>query len=160
MVELLRVDSRLLHGQVAVSWMNNIRATSILVADDAVMADEVGKMALRMAKPEGANLAIRSIEGGAELLNNPRVKDTLVFVLVRTINDALRLVELAGNITHVNIGGIRRKEGAKLVRPAVYLNEDDVEILKALIEKVERVEFQMVPTDSSKSAESIIRSFK
>jgi mannose/fructose/N-acetylgalactosamine-specific phosphotransferase system component IIB len=157
MVELLRVDSRLLHGQVAVSWMNNVKSRSILVANDEVMGDEMAKMALKMAKPEGSNLAIRSLADGAALLNDPRIKDTPVFVLVKTVQDALRMVDLAGNIDHVNIGGIKRKEGSKLVRPAVFLNQEDVETIKELIQKVKTVEFQMIPTENSKSAEAVIK---
>jgi len=160
MVELLRVDERLLHGQVAVTWVSNLDITSILIANDDVVTNEMSKMALKMAKPTGINLAIRSIEEGAKLLNDPRVEKSKVLVLVKTVQDATRLIDqINETVDHVNIGGIKRKEGSKLISPAVYVNEDDVNALKKLIDMVDKVEFRMVPSESAKSAESIIKNF-
>jgi fructoselysine and glucoselysine-specific PTS system IIB component len=160
MVKLMRVDARLLHGQVAVTWVSNVAASSILIADDEVMTNEMSKMALKMAKPSGVNLAIRSIDGAAELLNDPRSRDISIFVIVRTIADALRLVEKTDQIRQINIGGIKKKEGSRLIAAAVYVNDEDVEILKKLGEKVDKVEFRMVPSDSAKTLESVIKEGK
>ncbi len=93
MVNLMRVDERLLHGQVAVTWISNVNATSILIANDEVMENEMAKMALKMAKPSGMKLAIRSIEEGAALLNDPRSQNIPIFVIVKTIQDAVRLCQ-------------------------------------------------------------------
>lgn len=112
MVKLMRVDARLLHGQVAVTWVSKVAASSILIADDEVMTNEMSKMALKMAKPSGVNLAIRSIDGAAELLNDPRSRDNSIFVIVRTIADALRLVEKTDQIKQINIGGVKKRRGA------------------------------------------------
>ena len=160
MVELLRVDQRLLHGQVAVTWVSAVNVSSILIADDGVVNDEMSKMALKMAKPTGVNLAIRTIEDGAALLNDPRIANTKILVLVKTVEDALRLVKLTDSVHHVNIGGMKRKEGSKLIQPACYVNEDDIKVIQQLIEKVDKVEFRMVPSETSKSAESVIKNFK
>lgn len=156
MVNLLRVDARLLHGQVAVTWISDVNATSILIADDAVMKDEMAKIALKMAKPADMKLAIRSIDGAAELLNDPRSNDISIFVIVRTIEDALKLVEKTNCIHRINIGGIKKKEGSKLIAPAVYVNEDEIATLSKLTDLVGEVEFRMVPSDSPRSAKSLI----
>jgi Phosphotransferase system, mannose/fructose/N-acetylgalactosamine-specific component IIB len=155
-VNLLRVDARLLHGQVAVTWISDVNATSILIADDAVMKDEMAKIALKMAKPADMKLAIRSIDGAAELLNDPRSNDISIFVIVRTIEDALKLVEKTNCIHRINIGGIKKKEGSKLIAPAVYVNEDEIATLSKLTDLVGEVEFRMVPSDSPRSAKSLI----
>lgn len=160
MVELIRVDERLLHGQVAVTWVSNLDISSILIANDEVMNNEMSKMALKMAKPSGINLAIRSIDDGAALLNDPRIEKSKVFVLVKTVQDAVRLIsKIDEKIHHVNIGGIKRKEGSKLVSAAVYVNEDDVKSLQELINEVDKVEFRMVPSENAKSAASVIKNF-
>lgn len=159
MVKLLRIDERLLHGQVAVTWVSNVNASSILIANDEVMENEMAKMALKMAKPNGVNLAIRSIEKGAELLNDPRSKDIGVFVIVKTIADAVRLAEQTTCISHVNIGGIRKREGGKMVAAAVHLNDEDIENLKKLQKLVDKVEFRMIPSDSAKNLDEVIRNY-
>ena len=156
MVKYLRVDERLLHGQVAVTWINQVSPTSILIANDEIMENEVAKMALKMVKPAGINLAIRSVDDGAKLLNDPRTEKLQVFVIVRTVQDALRLVRQTTGIQHINIGGIKKKEGSHLVGAAVYVNDDDIETIKKLVEEVGSVEFQMVPADTPKSAKNIL----
>lgn len=156
MVELCRVDERLLHGQVAVTWVSEVAPDSILVANDEIMENEIAKMALKMVKPNGVKLAIRSIDGGADVLNDPRAKDLKIFVIVKTIQDALRLIEKTDCIHKVNIGGVKKKEGSKLVSAAVYLNDDDLETLEKLDNAVEYVEFRMIPADSPKTAKEIL----
>lgn len=56
MIKLLRVDHRLLHGQVAFSWKNAVEADCILIACDAVMKDDLRKTSIKMAKPSGVKL--------------------------------------------------------------------------------------------------------
>lgn len=160
MVKLLRVDERLLHGQVAVTWVGNVGASSILIANDEVMDNEMSKMALKMAKPSGSKLAIRSIDGAAELLNDPRSADIDIFVIVRTIADALRLAQKTNTIKKVNIGGVKKKEGSKMIAVAVYVNDQDMENLRELRNHVDDIEFRMVPSDSAKSLESILKEGK
>ena len=151
MVKLLRVDERLLHGQVALNWISNVGASSILIANDEVMRDEIGKMAIKMAKPAGVNLAIRDIDGAAELLNNPESAGITIFVIVRTVSDALRLAQKTTEIKSVNIGGIKKKEGSRLIAPAVFVNKDDINTLRELDKLVGQIEFRMLPSDSSKA---------
>jgi fructoselysine/glucoselysine PTS system EIIB component len=55
MIRLLRVDHRLLHGQVAVSWSQNLDIDAILIANDDVPMDELRKTTIKLAKPQGMN---------------------------------------------------------------------------------------------------------
>jgi len=160
MVKLMRVDQRLLHGQVAVNWVSNVGATSILIANDEIMDNEMGKMALKMAKPNGINLAIRSVEQGAALLNDERSKNISIFVIVKTIDDAVRITAMTKEIKKVNIGGMKKKEGSKLIAAAVYVNDEDIENLKKLQTQVDEVEFRMVPSDSAKKLDDVIKNFE
>lgn len=156
MVKLLRVDERLLHGQVALNWVSNVGASSILIANDEVMQNEISKMALKMAKPAGVNLAIRDIKGAAELLNDPRSAGITVFVIVRTLEDALRLVQQTDTIKMVNVGGVKKKEGGKLIAPAVFINQNDIDLLNRLSELVDKLEFRMLPADTPKVWDRIL----
>ena len=60
MIKLLRVDHRLLHGQVAFSWTSKLSADCILIASDAVMNDDLRKMSIKLAKPTGVKLVIKN----------------------------------------------------------------------------------------------------
>jgi mannose/fructose/N-acetylgalactosamine-specific phosphotransferase system component IIB len=133
-----------------------VGASSILIANDEVMQNEMGRMAIKMAKPAGVNLAVRDIDGAAELLNNPKSAEITIFVIVRTIDDALRLVQKTSAIKFVNIGGIKKKEGSRLVAPAVFVNRDDMDALGKLDKFVDQIEFRMLPSDSPKAWNTIL----
>lgn len=160
MVSLMRIDERLLHGQVAVTWVSNVNATSILIANDEVMENEMARMALKMAKPSGMKLAIRSVEDGAALLNDPRSAEIGIFVIVKTIKDAVRLCRLTDQVRKVNIGGIRKKEGSRLIAAAVHVNDEDIENLKVLGGLVDSIEFRMVPSDSAKTWNEVMKNYE
>jgi len=156
-VKFFRVDERLLHGQVAVTWVSQVAPTSILIANDEIMSNEIAKMAIKMVKPNGVNLAIRDIAGAVELLKDPRTENLQIFVIVKTVQDALRLVNQVDGIGHINIGGIKKKEGSRLLGAAVYVNDADVETISQLAGKVNTVEFQMVPADKPKAAMTLVK---
>lgn len=156
MVALCRVDERLLHGQVAVTWVSQVQPDSILIANDEVMSNEMAKMALKMVKPTGVNLAIRSVEDGAKVLNDPRAEKLRILAIVRTVEDAVRLCELTDTITKINIGGIRKKEGSKMIAASVYLNNDDIAAVQKLVDMGKDVEFRMLPSESGKKAAQVL----
>lgn len=157
MVKMLRVDERMLHGQVAVTWVANVNASSILIANDEVMTNEMAKVALKLAKPSGVNLAIRDIKGGIELLNDPRSQSVQIFVIVRTVQDALKIAEATnGQVKHVNIGGIKKKEGGRMIAGATFVTDDDIEVLRKIENTVDELEFRMVASDPKKSLKSLV----
>ena len=80
MIKLLRVDDNLLHGQVAFSWVRNLRIHTIIVADDKVANDQFMKMSLGLAKPVGVNLIIDSVDNAIEILKNDDKLNILVIV--------------------------------------------------------------------------------
>ena len=70
MIKCLRVDHRLLHGQVAFSWTSALGADCILIANDDVMKDELRKTTIKMAKPQGVKLVMKSVEDGIAAVNS------------------------------------------------------------------------------------------
>ncbi|MBP1042882.1 PTS sugar transporter subunit IIB [Vagococcus sp. BWB3-3] len=159
MVKIMRVDERLLHGQVAVTWVNNLNVGSILVANDEVATNEMSKMAIQMVKPNGISLAIKTVEDGIAILNDPRTENLNILVLVRTLADALAITERVETIERVNVGGVRKKEGAKLVSPAVYLNQADLLNVREISNIVRDVDFRMTPADSPKTGKQILEQY-
>ncbi len=62
MIQLLRVDDRLIHGQVAVYWVKAVNASTIVVASDKYAENSVLKMSLNVGKPAGVKMPILTIE--------------------------------------------------------------------------------------------------
>ncbi|MDH6365411.1 fructoselysine and glucoselysine-specific PTS system IIB component [Enterococcus sp. PF1-24] len=159
MVKTMRVDERLMHGQVAVTWVNSLNISAILVANDEVAGNEMSKMAIKMVKPNGINLAIKTVAEGINLLNDPRTEDLAILVLVRTVADANEILKHTSSIDKINIGGVRKKEGGKLVSPAVYLNQQDLLAVQEMTQHNIPIEFRMTPADTPKEAATILKQY-
>ena len=158
MVIILRVDDRLLHGQVAFSWLNLLGPDAIVIANDEVLTNEIQKTAIKMAKPTGVKMSIRSLKGGIDLINDERVRDLKLFVVVKTTEDAWTLINNVNeHISLVNIGGLsnRTKGNNKLVK-GVYLSDQDIINVKEIMNKVDKVDVRIVPTDSNKNISTLI----
>ena len=158
MVIILRVDDRLLHGQDAFSWLNFLGPDAIVIANDGVLTNEIQKAAIKMAKPTGVKMSIRSLKGGIDLINDERVRDLKLFVVVRTTEDALTLINNVNeHISLVNIGGLsnRTKGNNKLVK-GVYLSDQDIINVKEIMKKVDKVDVRIVQTDSNKNISTLI----
>lgn len=69
MIKLLRVDHRLLHGQVAMAWTQSLDSDCILIANDAVVNDNIRKTTMKLAKPNGVKLVMKNIEDSIAALN-------------------------------------------------------------------------------------------
>lgn len=157
MVSLLRIDERMLHGQVAMTWVSDVQPDAILIANDEAAQNEMSKLAFKMAKPAGVKLAIKTVDEGAKLLNNPNAKDVKIFVITRTIADTLKLAKQTTEIKKVNIGGVKKREGGKQISATTYLNDEDIANLKELQKHVQEIEVRMVPSQQKIDIDKILK---
>lgn len=157
MVKLLRIDDRLLHGQVAFSWTNSLGVDAILVANDEVVKDPIIKMSLKMATPPDVKLAIRSIDDALALIENPKTKNMSIFVVVKNSTDAVRLAERTEMIKQINVGGLRKEEGKQMLTRAVFINDTDISNFNKLNELEREVEVRQVPTDTKKYIHELLK---
>lgn len=156
MIVLCRVDHRLLHGQVAFTWTQNVGSNCILIANDAVAKDDLRMTALRVSKPNGVKLVIKSIDNSLKALNSGVTDKYKLMILCESIKDAARLVEGYDKIKSINLGGIKNETGKKKISKAISVNEEEVEILKELNEKGIELEVRMVPDDSKQDVMKLI----
>ena len=98
MIQCLRVDYRLLHGQTALAWTQSLGADCILIANDALMRDDIQKATLKLAKPSGVKLVMKNIEDSIAAINSGVTDKYRLFILVKTIEDAWKLAEGADRI--------------------------------------------------------------
>ena len=103
MISLVRIDDRLLHGQVALTWTPALGAGCIIVANDKVAKDDFQKMALNLAKPANVKLLVKTIADTAEILNDARYNGIKMLVLVNSVKDACLLSEQVAEITSVKV---------------------------------------------------------
>lgn len=146
MIVLVRIDDRLLHGQIALSWKSELSYEAIVIADDAAAKDEFRKNALKIGVPEGVRLAVRSVEEAAKLLKHEKLEKMRVLVVVGSTASAVRLYELMEEKPSLNIGCIQSQAGKKMFSKAVYFEEKDILNLNAIENRGIEIFVQEVPS--------------
>ncbi|EAS5352918.1 PTS mannose/fructose/sorbose transporter subunit IIB [Salmonella enterica] len=147
MITLLRVDHRLLHGQVAFSWTQYVGADCILIANDNVPDNELRKTTIKLAKPPSVKLVIKNINDSIESIKSGVTDKYNLFIVVESVNDAWRIASAVEEIKSINLGGIKAKEGSKNISKAINLLPEEIEQLQQLVGKGVEVEIRQVPND-------------
>lgn len=131
-ISLLRIDDRLIHGQVATSWVKAVKCDAIFAVNDAVTNDNLRKTLLLQVAPPDIKTYILSVEKALAVYNNPKYADTAVLLLVTNPSDIVRLIEGGMKIKTVNVGGMTFKDGNKLISSAVAIGPQDLDAFKQL----------------------------
>lgn len=152
-----RVDERLIHGQVAAVWTRVTGATRIAVVNDKAVHDEMQIGALSFARPTGMKLVILSVRRGLITLINGKYEDDKTFLLTKNIKDMRLLVEGGVKVDTVNIGNVAPHDDARKIKASVYLNDEDIADINAMIAAGVHVTAQMVPSESSASITTFIK---
>jgi PTS system mannose-specific IIB component len=149
MIKLVRIDHRLLHGQVVFAWVNRLNINRIIVVDDAAANDEFKKMSLKLAKPNDVKLNILTVE---DALNRKekikKLPENVAVILGNTKSCMVFCKELTDTIKEINYGGIPKKAGSIEYDKAVYLNADELEDSKQLKTLGFRLYSQQTPTNT------------
>lgn len=156
MIKLVRIDHRLVHGQVAFSWTKFLESDCILIASDNLMKDELKMSAMRMAKPSGIKLVMKSLEDSISAINSGVTDKYKLFVIVESVEDAYRLAQGVDVIKSINIGGMKAMEDRKQIAKAVFVSDDDIAKLKELNDKGIELEVRLVPSDNKVNVVDLI----
>ena len=78
-----------------------------------------------------------------------------IFLVVKTPQDALKLVENGVPITVLNIGNMHFSEGKKQITSTVSVDENDKETFRKLLDLGVKVEIRKIPSDPVTPVEKI-----
>ena len=141
----IRIDDRLIHGQVAAVWSLSTKATRIMVVDDQVVKDPVNKEALKMACPSQCKLSILTVEKAAANLCSGKYEGER------------DLYDQGFHMEKVNVGNMGGKQNTRMLKKAVSVSEEDVENFLYLADKGVAITAQMVPGDEAVDFVKLIR---
>ncbi|KAA5806021.1 PTS system mannose/fructose/N-acetylgalactosamine-transporter subunit IIB [Thermoanaerobacterium thermosaccharolyticum] len=162
MIKMLRIDERLIHGQVAVAWSKVLKITHIVLINDNVVKNEIQKMTLKMAVPDGVKLAIKSVKEGIELLHDPRTQIMQIMVVVSNPYDALAVAQNVEGIELINVGNYglfpsKSKKPKRDLVTCVRVDEDEISVLKKISELGIPFEAQLTPDSSKKDMIKLLK---
>lgn len=151
-----RIDDRLIHGQVATMWTNQLGATRIMVVDDKASTDDVLKMSLKMATPNGVALSVLPIERAATRIKENAYEGQRVFLIVKTPGTLIQLLNQGVEIKKANIGNLTFSEGRIKVASTVAVTQEQVADFKELNQMGVELTLQLIPSNPSENFMSVL----
>jgi len=147
-VEFARVDDRLLHGQVCVTWIRELSIEQCIVVSDEIAADSLQRSVLELAAPAGFRVAFFGPEQFAAVAKtNPVKRRTML--LFRQPSDVLRLLRAGYPLTALNIGGMKPASGRQPVSRAVAVSPAEAQELREIQALGCAVELRMIPRENA-----------
>lgn len=146
-LQLVRIDDRLIHGQVVTVWLRAIGAQRIVIVDDAAAADEFLRDVLVLAAPSRVPVEVLDVATGIARCAGLAASPERVILLVRSPRTALRLREAGVPLEVVNLGGLGAGPGRRRLYRTISASAQDIADLRALERLGTRVELQIVADD-------------
>lgn len=146
MISLLRVDDKLLHGQIAFSWVMKFCIHTLLIVDDEIINDSFMKMTLGLSKPQGVNLKILSVKNSIKYLQMAS-KDKNMMIIVKNMQNAQILIQEL-KLQQLNIGLLRTNNQVVYQLNDISFDQEDYLICKDLIRTGVRVDLRLTANDA------------
>ena len=143
----VRIDERLIHGQVAGIWAPSLHTQRIIVINDEAAADTLQKSSLRMAAPTSMRLSVLSVESAAKNIRSGKYGKQRLFLVFKNPTDVLRYLKAGEKLTHVNVGNMSYKEGSKDITKSIKVLEEEIDVFESIAAMDINVTAQLVPND-------------
>lgn len=157
---LARIDTRLLHGQVATAWTKATKPNRIIVVSDVVANDKLRKQLIAGAAPPGVKAHVVPIDKMIEVAKDVRFGDTRALLLFETPGDALRAIEGGVKIKELNVGSMAHSKGKVVASSALAMDADDVATFEKLEKTGVKFDVRKVPADSKANFDNILKKAK
>jgi PTS system mannose-specific IIB component len=148
---LTRIDDRLIHGQVVVGWAQAMKINHIVVVNNEIVGNDMQKFLFRMATPTDINLSILTVDEAAAKINGREYDNDNTIILAKNPADIYGLIKAGGRVPEVNIGGMHFDNNKTQLFDAVFVDDNDVKMFRALDGMGVALEVRMVPTDTKKN---------
>lgn len=142
-----RVDDRLVHGQVATSWIRGQHIQVVVVVDDKIAKDETQKSILKLSAPADTRVYALSVDGFLERYEKGILDKYRVMLIFENVHTPWDLVQKGFRLETLNLGGMRFKEGRRQISKALSVSQDEEEIIRKLVQMGVHVEHRQLIND-------------
>lgn len=152
-----RIDTRLLHGQVATGWTKAMNPNRIIVVSDNVAKDNLRKNMIAQAAPSGVKANTVPIKKMIEVAKDPRFGNTKAMLLFETPQDALAAIKGGVDIKELNVGSMAYSNGKVNVNQVLAMDQKDIDTFKELKKLGVKFDVRKVPSSSPENMESLLK---
>lgn len=146
-IALVRVDNRLVHGQILESWIPFTKSSTIVIVDDHVASDLFRETVIKMAVPREIEVIISNVDDFADSFEYQQGRGKKAIVLFSSITDALRAFQGGFVFDRLNIGNVYSEECLKQCTPSVMLDAEDVRTIRVLMAEGVHIDVRCVPRE-------------
>ena len=129
---LVRIDDRLIHGQVVALWVKYLQAKRIVIVDDQVAQDSFLQLVLRGAAPPGISVEVYGLAQAASALDRPEAERAKTIVLMKGPKTALGLRNAGVVYETLNVGGMGAGPGRKPFYRTISATPEELEMFRQL----------------------------
>ena len=155
-IRLIRIDFRLIHGQVITKWFGSTRATEIVIIDDALSEDAFMASIYEMSAPPGAKVSVFSTEQAVDKWNENKLGDGKLLILFKNVEQVYKAFKLGFPLSEVQIGGLGSAPGRKVVFGPITMDDRDVKQLKEISDKGFHIYLHQVPEEGKMEFEKVL----
>ncbi|WP_066022085.1 MULTISPECIES: PTS galactosamine transporter subunit IIB [Clostridium] len=144
---LVRIDNRLVHGQVGVTWTSSLGANLLVVVNDEAANNQVQQQLMTMtAESSGVGIRFFTVEKTIRIISKAAPSQK-IFMVCKTPDTVRKLVEGGVQLEKVNVGNMHFSEGKRAITKKVYVDDKDLEDLRYIKSKGVDVFIQDTPGD-------------
>jgi Phosphotransferase system, mannose/fructose/N-acetylgalactosamine-specific component IIB len=155
-IKFVRIDDRLIHGQVVTTWIKKFDIEQVIIVNDEIAKDQVQTTVMQLAAPPGIKVVPLTVDRFIAAYNSNPIKKSTMVIFANPV-DVDKCLEGGFKITSLNVGGIKFVMGKTQITKAVSLNETDKEAFKKILARGVKVQIQMVPNDNQISLEELLK---
>lgn len=156
MIKVIRVDHRLLHGQVIFSWTKFAGVERIIVIDTVTSKDDFKKMTLKLAKPEDVKLNVFSVDVAINKIDQIKALTDNIMLIFAKVSELAKFIDAYGKVEEINYGGIPNRPNTKRYSNAVFLTPEEVDLTKKMCDKGITISMQQVPSSGKEILNKIL----
>lgn len=156
---ILRIDDRLVHGQVITGWVKSLNLNNIIVANNKLVRDKYKIEAIKIAIPVEINIEFLTIVQAVKSFKENKWDKYQTIILVESPKDAYELITRGFKIDTINVGGLHYKDNRIQITENLALNDEDIEYLFKISNLGIKLEGRALPTDEDYDVIEAIKNY-
>ena len=153
---IIRIDDRLIHGQVIVGWVKALNLNRIIVVNHALLKDKIKMQMMKIAVPSDIEIEFLNIMQAVEKYKNEKWKRIPGILLLESPKDAYEFISHGALVRKINVGGLHMQDQRKQVTQNLALDEEDRYYLNKFAEQNIIMEGRALPSDEEYNVAKVI----
>jgi PTS system mannose-specific IIB component len=146
-IVLIRIDDRLIHGQIVQGWLKMLDIDAVLVVSDSAAREKIQQTLMEMALPRAIALYVNTLKDATASLISGEYDRENIMILAAHPSDILYMMEKGVKITSLNIGGMHFINGKKQLTENICVDDEDIKNLHQIYSEGIEIESRVLPDD-------------